>query len=230
MNSKNIIPIPVDVAEHTCMKCLAQNKDIKTIEICQLGYGSGFDGFSTKVHLCKDCYKASKPDIWGLQVIADDYCEEYEHEAEIFQYIKTLPLQSQELFYNTYPTGWNADHQMEPQDWIDYQLDELPHDKCEEYGYYSPEEIQAYKSRFPTCEYPYDRVYRDGSSGCWCALHHANGDAGQTCGLNISQECYKCNEYKMRCSSLRTIKDEDADEYELYVKSIAYADRLKRFA
>ena len=34
------------------------------------------------------------------------------------------------------------------QDWIDYQLDELSHEKCKKYGYCSPKDIEAYKTKF----------------------------------------------------------------------------------
>lgn len=226
MNSKGIVPIPIEKAQHICMKCLCSDKPIRVIEIEELGYGSGFDGAGTEIHLCEDCYHQSNPKIWTLNVVRDGYCEEYEHESEIFAFIESLPLESRELIYNEFEHGWGTACHMDRQDWIDYQLDELPHDVCKEYGLYSPDEIKAYKERFPTCEYPYERVYRDGSRSCWCALHHAIGEIGQLCGTNISEECYQCDDYKLRTSPIKTVTAPDIYDYEIFVKSNAYQERL----
>lgn len=224
MNTKGITAIDPDSATHLCMKCLCRDKPVRTISISALGYGSGFDGISTKIQLCDSCYAESNPEIWSLEIVGEDYSEEYKHEADMFRYIGSLPLESQELVRNTYETGYGASYIMDAQDWIDYQLNELPHDKCKEYGLYSSEEIAAYKERFFTCEYPYTRSYNDGSEGGWCALHGAHEN-------HVSCECYECADYKVRCSPRRTVKDIDSSDYELFVQSNVYRELLeKKFA
>ena len=35
----------------------------------------------------------------------DDWCEKYKYEDEIFKYIRTLPVEGRELFYNRYSDG-----------------------------------------------------------------------------------------------------------------------------
>ena len=77
-----------------------------------------------------------------------------------------LPLESQELVYNSFIEG--TSYHMKPQDWIDYRLGVLPHDKCKEYGLYSPDEKKAYYNRFPMCQYPVQIVYDDSTKGCRC--------------------------------------------------------------
>ncbi len=137
MNSRNIVAIK---NENTCMCCLKEKTDLTTIIIPEMGYGSAFDGESTKLHLCRSCYQHSNPKIWSLEIITeadedgDILSEEYIHEKEIIDYIENLPIQSKELIWNRYNEGFNADHKMKPQDWIDYYLNELTYEKCKEYG------------------------------------------------------------------------------------------------
>ena len=63
-----------------CWNCLKTKDNIRRIVIPEMGYGGGFDGCGTEVHLCEECYQKSNPKIWGLNVIKEDYCEEYEFE------------------------------------------------------------------------------------------------------------------------------------------------------
>ena len=78
--------------EGLCWNCLKTKKDIHKIVIPELGYGGGFDGSGTEVHLCEECYQKSNPEIWGLKVIEDKdedgnwWGEEYEHEKEMFDF------------------------------------------------------------------------------------------------------------------------------------------------
>lgn len=200
-----------------CWNCLKEHQYITVIKISELGYGSMFDGFSTEVHLCTKCYNKTK-ELWNLEVHHyADYCEEYCNEDSIFEFFNQMPIQSQQFIFNEFDTGFDS-CLMEPQDWIDYKLGVLPYDKCKEYGLYAPEEIQAYKERFPICEYPAVRVFSDKSQGSWCPFG-ASGDAPQKVGLNISNECYKCKYFKKRETSLKTILNKDWADYVLYIKS-----------
>lgn len=82
----------------------------------------------------------------------DIYDDSYLYDNEMSSYLHNLPLESRELVFNRNSYGACADCNMKPQDYIDYELDELPHNKCKQYCMYSPQERAAYKERFPNCE------------------------------------------------------------------------------
>jgi hypothetical protein len=137
--SKKLIK-PIKNPEHTCFNCLKETK-VHTIEITQTGYGSRFDGLSTKIQLCNECYKLTNPNWWKLEQIpikelnklGEDFYE-YKYENEIFEYVNKLPLLGQELFFNHFASGASADFKLEAQDWIDCELGILSDEKCMEYG------------------------------------------------------------------------------------------------
>ena len=121
--------------ENTCFNCLKETV-VHKINIPALGWGNQFDNFSTRIHLCDNCYKSTNPDWWKLNIIKGKTNwdgEYYEYENEILQFIEQMPLAGQELFYNRYATGEFASFHMEAQDWIDYQLGMLPYEKYKEY-------------------------------------------------------------------------------------------------
>lgn len=127
----------IENPECICFKCL-KNTIIHTIQINQTGYGSNFDGLSTKIQLCDDCYKSTNPNWWELKTIPiQEYGEdffEYEYENEILNFVNQMPLAGQELFWNRYVYGARVTYYMEAQDWIDYELGILSEEKCMEYG------------------------------------------------------------------------------------------------
>lgn len=199
-----------------CFKCLSKNKSVDTFSIYGRGYGSSFDNENTKLQLCKDCQPQGISDWFNEEVdLLDEYCEDYKYEDNIFEFIKTLPLEGQELFNNTCSQdGYN----MDAQDYIDMKLGILPDKKYKKYGMYSPSERKAYEERFPTCEYPTNEVFSDGSVGCWCPFK-ASGKKNQVADYNISAECCYCKYYKLRTTSIKTIDSKDFDDYTLYIKS-----------
>lgn len=206
MNSKGIVAIE----DHgICMKCL-NKKATHTYVLPMRGYGSSFDGTSTKLQLCDDCHSDDYVSWFneiGEYEDDDCYCETYKHEDDIFDLIETLPLESQELFFNTFETGWNT-YKMDAQDWIDYELNELPHEKCKEYNLYSPQEITAYHDRFPTCNHVFLKTWADGSGGCKCKFG-AYGNKDGTCDSNISSSCYQCTNYTPRVEKMLEISEID---------------------
>jgi len=107
---------------------------------------------------------------------------------------------------------------MSGQDWIDYKLDILPHKKCKEYGYYSPEERKAYKERFPICDKVKFIIYEDGSKGCHCPLGAFGNENGTAEGHQTQNECYKCKMFSIRENEIETMTTEDFDIYELETK------------
>lgn len=126
MNSKNIVAL-TDTC--LCMKCL-KKKATHVYQIQNRGYGSIFDGTYTKFQVCDDC------DIEDFQKWVDEKpiwnngYEVYKYENDIIEFIDSLPLESQELFYNRF----DSDGYMDAQDWIDYELGELSEEKCADYG------------------------------------------------------------------------------------------------
>ena len=215
-----------------CWNCLETKDNVRIIKIPELGYGGGFDGAGTEIHLCEECYQKSNPKIWGLKVLTDTddkgnwMGEEYEYEKEMFAYFNQLPLVGQQFVLNEYQNGWCADHVLEPQDWIDYEEKTISHEKCKELGLYSHQEIDAYRERFPVCEHPVNKHYSDGSCGSWCP-YGANGRKDQTIDLNISDECYMCEHFKVREKPRKDIKAEEWDDYKTFILYGNKMDKLK---
>ncbi len=203
--------------ENICFKCL-QEKRINTYSIYGRGYGSKFDGSNTKLQICDECSHFDLNKWFNEEcALIDDYCERYNHEDEIYNFIDMFPLQGQELFLNRCMSGWTS-HVMESQDWIDMVLGILPDEKYKEYGMYSPSEVKAYKERFPTCEHPVNVVYEDESKGCRCPFG-VFGEYGQNEGLNYSDKCYTCEQYSSRETPIKEIKGEDFNDYQQYIIS-----------
>ena len=221
MNSKGIVAIEdTDI----CMKCL-KKKATHTYRIYGRGYGSSFDMSDTKFQCCDDCDSPEYEEWFNETEVMDDYIETYQHEGKILDLIKNLPLEGQELFENRFDSdGWH----MEAQDWIDYQLDELPHEKCKEYHMYSPKDIESYSSKYPTCEHVVNVVWDDDSKGSRCPFG-AYGEYGQTvddCG-NLCGQCTDCNYYRKREKPIKEIKGEDLHEWENYMSAKLKADEYK---
>ena len=166
-NSINPHHIAIENPDSTCFNCLQKHPQIHEILIPTLNHSSKFTNFSSKLHLCDNCLSLTNPEWWKLEIIKT-YSEynmmqlHYKYEKEILDFINQMPLSGQELFYARFGSGVRSDL-MRGQDWIDYALDKLPHEKCKEYGYYSPQEIQAYKERFPICEHPVNRICNEES-------------------------------------------------------------------
>jgi hypothetical protein len=223
--------IPEDMIGKVCMHCLAIRDDIKPIMIIGMGYGSIFDSTKTQIDLCDDC-KALKPKEWWdmKEVITYDDGEDFkfykiEFENEIYEFILTCPNAGKELFFNRY----DREYYMEPQDWIDYELKILPHEKCKEYGRYSPQEIDAYRDRFPVCEHVFVNVYHDGSSNTWCYKNASvSGKSDGSCSVNIGTGCFGCASFKVREKDtdlpVRNISEEF---YEREIKRLTEEIRIK---
>lgn len=209
MNTKGIMALK---DTKLCMKCL-KKKATHTYTISGRGYGSIYDNFNSKFHLCDDCAKEEYRK-WSdecCEYDEDNYVEEYKYERNISGLIESFPLEGQELFHNRFAYGACAGYNMKPQDWIDYQLNELPHRKCKQYGFYSPQEIVAYKERFPNCNCVVINKYKDGSQGSSCP-YGVFGDKDGNIGLNISSDCYMCTRFKPREGDIKVI-DKIAEYY-----------------
>jgi len=214
--------------EGLCWKCLQSfNKsEIINITIPELGYGSIFDGEGTKLQLCKTCYEESikdNPHLWDMKIKEtkeeDLTTVEYMYEKEMYEYLESLPIQSRQFVWNEFVEGTYAKPLfMSPQDWIDYQLGILPHDKCKKYGVFSFDEIKAYDEKFSTCQYPINIIYDDGTIGCQCPFG-AYGGYNQETDRYISTECYECSKYTKRTTPITTMtKDEYNQKYSMINK------------
>lgn len=202
MNTRGILAIKN--TKDLCYKCLKKSNNIKTISIGEMGYGSNFDSFGTSLQLCEDCYAESQKNvsIWDMKIVNN----RYEYENQISDFLQSLPLESRELVYNSLAYGANACYTIDSQDWIDFELDELPHKKCQRYGLYSPDEIKAYEERFPNCANVCIKEYRDGSRGSYCD-YGALGDSDGKCGLNVSEKCYMCSHYSPKTEEAKIINE-----------------------
>lgn len=213
MNSKGIVAIKD--TKNLCYKCLKRKDKIHNIRIGSRGYGSYFDNMSTSLQLCDECYKESQKDkpIWCMKSLDENnmYDDSYLYDNEMSGYLHNLPLESQELVFNRNSYGACADYNMDSQDYIDFQLDELPHKKCKQYRMYSPQERVAYKERFPNCKCVKINKYKDGSKGS-CCQYGAFGDKDGNIGLNTQSECYMCTHYEPRNGDIEVI-DKVAEYY-----------------
>lgn len=220
MNEENIA-VPQDKVGKICMHCLGEFNNIKSIKISGMGYGSIFDNTTTQIDLCDTC-KSLKPKEWwdmnqiptDIGMLDDDYIfYKIEFEDEIWEFLNTCPNAGKELFRNRY----DNDYYMEPQDWIDYELKILPHEKCKEYCLYSHEEVSAYQDRFPKCGNVVLKIWGDGSSGKRCS-YGANE--------SLSSECYMCEHFKLREEEMKIINVED----EFYKREIIRTEEsIKHF-
>ncbi|MGL4573064.1 MAG: hypothetical protein ACRCVJ_18635 [Clostridium sp.] len=182
-----------------CFKCLQEKENINLYTLHERGYGSIYDGTSSKVQLCDECNNINLNEWFNEQPEYIKHCYEYKYENNIEELIKTLPIQGQEMFYNQCDNGMFSED-ISSQDWIDIELNVAPDDVYKRNNMYSPSEINAYKKRFPTCKHVYLREYDDGSKSCRCTKSSAYGNSDGTCSLNISHECYYCKHYKVRKS------------------------------
>lgn len=225
MNSKGIVAI---TDESICMKCL-KNKATHIYYINNRGYGSSFDSMNTKFQCCDTCNKLEYDKWFNETEVINGYIETYQYENNIVDLINGLPLESQELFDNRF--NYNA-YIMDSQDWIDYELDELPHDKCKEYGLYSPKDVEAYNTKFTTCEYVTNVVYNDKSKASWCPFG-VYGEYNQKideCG-NLCDECTDCKFYKKRENPIKEINGKDLSQWEHYmIAKLNEKEYEKKFA
>jgi len=220
-------PLAIQNPENTCFKCL-QDKQVHKICIPSLGYTSYFDNFSSRVYLCDTCLKQyTNLEWWKLEIIEnkEDWYEiYYKYEKEILEFINTLPIQGQELFHTRFAHGDKS--YMEGQDWIDFELGILPHEECEKYGYYSPQEKNAYKERFPICQHPVNKIYNDDSKSSWCPFG-SHGKYNQICGDGVCDDCYECTYFKERETTIRDILEDDWNDYVVYYKNKINGDKYK---
>lgn len=121
--------LAIEDQKELCWKCLKPHQHINNIKIPEMDYGSIFDGESTEIHLCEDCYQESirhNHQLWDMETVPCKWNKEYsgvfreyKYEKEMIEYIENLPLQGRQFVENEFSSdGWN----MAAQDWIDYQL------------------------------------------------------------------------------------------------------------
>ena len=96
-----------------CMNC-GTTVDVEGIDILPLKYGSRFDGWGTRVFLCKRCLSASpfasvvtvtNKELSESSDATDEDLLEYKNEDDMFNYIESLSLESQEKFFNSNAYG-----------------------------------------------------------------------------------------------------------------------------
>jgi len=104
---------------------------------------------------------------------------------------------------------------MSGQDWIDYELGILPHEECEKYGYYSPQEKIAYHEKYPICDKVKIVVYEDGNKGSRCPFGASGNKDGTSEGHQTQFQCYECKFFIERNGEIEIMNIEDFEIYEL---------------
>lgn len=205
---------PIEYSESLCFKCLKELDNVKKYDLIERGYGSDFDGMSSVIQLCSKCDDERLEECFGEHPTYSEYWEEYKLEDYIHNFIKELPTQGRELFENSCARGWTVDT-IDSQDWIDIDLKIADDNTYKKWGFYSPSEIKAYENRFPTCANIYRKEYSDGSAGCYCPFG-ASGNSDGSCGINISDECYYCKNYKRKeDDNIEVIKESSLNKSKL---------------
>lgn len=132
----------VEYKENLCFKCLCECESVHTYELKERGYGSIFDGDKSKLQLCDKCNDARLEEYFNEEPeMVNEYCQEYKHEEEIEKFIKTLPTEGQELFYNQCIEGGDS-YKINSQDWIDIELGVATDEVYARSGLYEPSEEQ----------------------------------------------------------------------------------------
>ena len=218
-NSINPHHIAIENPDSTCFNCLQKHPQIHEILIPTLNHSSKFTNFSSKLHLCDNCLSLTNPEWWKLEIIKT-YSEynmmqlHYKYEKEILDFINQMPLSGQELFYARFGSGVRSDL-MRGQDWIDYALDKLSHEKCKEYGYYSPEERKAYKERFHICDKIKIVIYEDEDRDLRCPFGAYGNINGTYEGDHMHHQCYECKMFEVKDGEVEVMNIEDYEIYEL---------------
>lgn len=96
-----------------CMKCNADT-NVVAIDILPLKYGSRFDGWGTRLFLCKNCLENSpfkfivaveNRELADNSDAVEDDLLEYKDEDAMFEYVESLSLENQEKFFNSNAYG-----------------------------------------------------------------------------------------------------------------------------
>lgn len=218
MNSKGIKAV---TDTKICMKCL-QKKATHQYEVYGRGEESSFYEEDIRFQCCDNC-NIPEYEVWfNEQPTLTHGAARYKYEKKIHSLIESLPLEGRELVENRFNSvGLN----MEPQHWIDYQLDELPHTICKKYYLISAEEKEAYAMRFPTCEHVVEVRYSDGTVRSMCPFNATGACNQQPDG--VSTLCRQCKYYQRRITKLKAIKRADLADWLLYSQAKIRKKELK---
>jgi len=218
-NSTNPHHIAIENPENICFNCLQSFPQVHEIIIPAINHNSIFTNFSSRLYFCDKCLSLTNPEWWKLEIIKS-YSEDnmmqlnYKYEKEILEFINQMPLAGQELFYARFGSGVRSDL-IRGQDWIDYALDKLPHEKCKEYGYYSPQERKAYKERFHICDKIKIVIYEDKDKDLRCPFGAYGNINGTYEGDHMHHQCYECKMFEIRDREVEIMNIEDFEIYEL---------------
>lgn len=181
-----------------CVCCGKEVQDSEIIRFTGRGYGSIFDSMNTKIPICNSC-KPKNLDLWiNEKCNMDDYSEVYQFENELEKWFEQLSVQGRELIYNTNNT--DSMHHKNV-DWILMDKGIARHDVYKNNHMWSPIEINAYNTKFPTCEEVIIKEYKSGSKVPECPYSSAHGIldklTGQIkAGPNINESCLNCKIYE----------------------------------
>ena len=219
---------PIKDYDKICFKCLKEKDELKKYYLNRYEYGSKFDNMVTYLQICNECSPEGIEEWFNEKPeMKHDCYAVYKYEQNIIDFIDTLPIQGQELFWNRCASGAIA-YYMDSQDWIDMKLGILPDEKYEAYYMISPRQIKAYEERFTTCEHPVN-VYSNIGEGfeyCMCPFG-AKGEYGQKASSDASIECFNCEHYKKRENNIKEMDYKAYREYKNYINAKLIVEKFK---
>jgi len=235
-------PLAILNPENICFKCLQkyQAQQINSIYINPIygcGYGdSEFNGYGSRLDLCTECYNQTNSEWWKLEKIKqnkeiNDYTDyidniSYKYEEEIIKYLKSMPIEGQELFFNMFAIGYKP-LDMESQDWIDYTLEIISHENCRKYDYYySPDEKKAYYKMYPKCQHPVNLIKENGYNISICPFG-SKGKYNQEIDDDLYIRCYECQYYQERISTIKDINEKIWNDYNVWYTAKINIDKYK---
>ncbi len=199
---------------HICMKCLKEKLDVKQYTLYERGYGSMFDGISSKLQLCDEC-KPENLEEWLDETptfpYQDGMTEEYTREKNLYDFIESCPPAGKELFWNHYADGWNVD-KFERSDALLIEAKIASDDVYRKYNMYTPSEIKASKERFPTCKHVFGVKYDDGSIGYRCSCFDVRCNVENNYRYNT--KCNNCPNYQQLVGERAIVSNEELEKKE----------------
>lgn len=86
-----------------CYKC--HNENLKVYKIKNRGYGSIYDGLILTIYLCDNC-KPKDFELWINEIPKyEGYMEVYQYEEELYKFLKSFNIESQEKIFNSTAIG-----------------------------------------------------------------------------------------------------------------------------
>lgn len=178
-----------------CYRCLESEREPMVWQLTSRGYGSHFDGTTSRLQLCSQCcddtLRKTLTTYFNETPDESNGWQDYLYEDALHLFIQTLPLAGQELFRNA-TTGHFV---MDAQDWINIQLGIANDEAYSRNGLQSPSELQAYRTRFPHCQHVALIEIDEDTAYTQCPYGVYGEIDGSSSLDNEHSQCYHCSYY-----------------------------------